>query len=75
MNPFVVAFLTVGPICFLAGFLLRSALQPRKDPAMAVYQELVQPLADLQAAVEQLPAKLQAASAASTRTRPTPSMR
>lgn len=63
MTPWLFASF-VGPACFVAGFFLRPLLHPRKDSAMAVYQEIVQPLADLQAAVDALPAKLAAANSA-----------
>lgn len=71
MNPFVLAFISIGPACFVAGiglshFLFAGKSSPPannqtftlKDIAMAVYAEFEQPLADLNAAVAALPDKL-----------------
>lgn len=71
MNPYVLAFLVIGPVSFLAGlavayflFAGRSSTPPNnqtlKELVMAVFAELQQPLADLTSAVEALPAKLAA---------------
>lgn len=76
MNPWVLAFITSAPLAFLAGFLIRPFITPgassspdgqpltAKDIAMAVFVELTQPLADLDAAVAALPDKVAAAVAA-----------
>lgn len=63
MSPFVQALLIVGPAAFLAGFLIRPFIVPQpnlRSIIMAVFQEFVQPLADLQAAVVALPDKIAA---------------
>lgn len=75
MNPWVLAFSVITPSAFLAGFLIRPFIAPGKsstpagqpltpkDIAMAVYAELTQPLADLDAAVAGLPDRVAAAVA------------
>lgn len=78
MNPYVQAFVIVGPAMFLLGFFLRNFIAPAasspagvtltdeqlKGIAMAVFAELEQPLADLATAVAALPDKVAAAVAA-----------
>ena len=56
MSPWLFAFVTTGPLAFLAGFLVRPLFS--KGTPMAVYAEVAQSLTDLQSAVDQLPAKV-----------------
>jgi len=73
MTPFIEALIIVGPICLVLGLGLgywlfgggKSSSSPSiltdadlKEIAMAVFAELVQPLADLDAAVAALPGKI-----------------
>ena len=71
MIPSVLAFVTIGPLMLVLGLGIGYILfagkssspvvitdADLKDIAMAVYAELVQPLADLDAAVAALPGKI-----------------
>lgn len=69
MNPWIVAFATIAPLAFLAGFLISRFIvagasstpsislsdAQLKELAMAVFAELEQPLTDLASAVAALP--------------------
>lgn len=63
MTPWVLAFSTIAPLAFLAGFLIRPFFS-RKDNPMAVYAEVQASLDALNTAVSELPAKVAAAVAA-----------
>lgn len=78
MNPYVQAFVIVGPAMFLLGFFLRNFIAPAasspagvtltdeqlKGIAMAVFAEVQPDLDTLNQAVSELPAKVAAAVAA-----------
>lgn len=76
MSPWVLAFITIAPLAFLAGFLIRPFIAPGasstpvgqpltlKDIAMAVFAEVQPSLDALTAAVAELPNKVAGAVAA-----------
>lgn len=76
MSPWVLAFIVIAPLSFLAGFLIRPFIAPGassppqgssltlKDIAMAVFAELQPSLDALNAAADALPGKVAAAVAA-----------
>jgi hypothetical protein len=62
MSPWLLALITIGPVAFLTGFLVRPLFQ--KEINMAVFAEISRSLSDLDAAVQALPEKVKAALAA-----------
>ncbi|MGZ6016747.1 MAG: hypothetical protein ACXWKM_13485 [Phenylobacterium sp.] len=72
MNPWLLAFSTIGAASFLAGFFIRPFVAgftlTKENILMAVFAELQPPLADLDVAVAELPAKVAAAVSAGDRT-------